>query len=353
MLVQYLEIKAAHPDAILFYRMGDFYEMFFEDALLAAPISRGSSPRAIRMQLIPIPLCGVPYHAATQYLQKLVAKGHKVAICEQVEDAAVAKGLIKREVVRVVTPALVGDPDLVPIETRNILVTLCEDADGTLEVATLDLLAGSLRAGKLIERNQLVDLFLELNPKEALIPDALFQTTWWKDLVKIFPQMLVTRRDLYFATPPGADPIDRPAAALASYLRETQKVESIPYLSAPSPLFETKRLTLDATTTASLEILKGSEARGNTLYEILDTLLTPMGRRNLKDWLIHPLCQLGAIEERHDAVQAFFENPAFAQSVREQLSLIRDLERLTTKSALGLSMPRDLVAIREIAVFPD
>ena len=159
MLTQYLEIKKRHPDALLFYRMGDFYEMFFDDAVKAAPMLEVQLTSRDRNSPNPIPMCGVPYHAVSGYLQKLLARGMKVAICEQMEDPSAVKGLVRRDVVRVVTPALIGDPELVATDVCNILVCLHEAENEEIEVCLLDLLRGQIRLGTTPSRHQLMDLF--------------------------------------------------------------------------------------------------------------------------------------------------------------------------------------------------
>lgn len=223
MLSQYLELKKQQPDAILFYRMGDFYEMFFEDALTAAPVLEVQLTSRDRNAVNPVPMCGIPHHALTPYLQKLLAKGFKVAICEQMEDPVTAKGIVRREVIRVVTPALIGDPDLVPDETRNILLCLWQSS-GPIEACTLDLLSGEIHLGQIEGPEKIADLFYEFLPKELLIPHCLADKKWLLDALKLFPRTVVTNRGPYFETTEGDMP--RAQSALVKYLRETQKLDS-------------------------------------------------------------------------------------------------------------------------------
>ena len=289
-------------------------------------------------------MCGVPHHAATVYMQKLLARGFKVAICEQMEDPQAAKGLVRRDVIRVVTPALIGDPELVPDETRNVLLCLAAGEREEIEIATLDLLGGEVRVGSVDRPERLLDLFCEWQPKELLLREKTAGEPWLKELLRRFPGIVVTRRNDYFDT--SKDPIT--VGAIGRYLRETQKLDELPYLGAPQPLFEARAMQLDPVTVAALEVVKTPQSTGTTLGEVLDGTLTPMGRRLLRDWLTHPLRDRSAIEARHDAVAELFGDPQLAAALREPLSAIRDLERLTTKTALGLAMPRNLVAIRAI-----
>ena len=344
MLQQYSEIKRNYPDAILLYRMGDFYELFFDDALVAAPILEVQLTSRDRNSQNPIPMCGVPHHSITPYLQKLLAKGHRVAICEQMEDPALAKGIVRRDVTRVLTPALIGDPDLVPEESTNWLACLGREASSFAEAAFLDLLGGDILSGKVESEQQLTDLFFEYSPKEILVDKGISELGWFKNLTKLFPRALITVRPDYFSATK-----EKTVSALHQYLKETQKLDSLPFLKGPSPLYLSRSMTLDSTTIHSLEILKNFSGQDQaTLLYLLDYTATPMGRRTLKQWLIHPLGDRKAIKERHDAVECFLKDSVFADDTKKLLTPIRDLERLTTKTALGLSNPRDLVAIREI-----
>jgi len=338
MLAQYLEIKKKHADAILFYRMGDFYEMFMDDATIAAPVLEVQLTSRDRNSANPMPMCGVPHHSAMGYIQKLLAAGHKVALCEQVEDPATAKGIVKRDVVRVLTPALIGDPDLVPADTTTLLLSIRQTATG-LEVALVDLLGCQWKQGELPHHKPLFDLLLEYGPKEILTHGEVARETWFKEMLSHFPQCLITRRDEYFEK--------SAVEATKAYLRETQKIEEMTFLAEPTPLHTQTSLRLDPTTLASLEITRG-QGEGNTLAEVLDSTVTPMGRRLLREWLSHPSCEIGVIEQRLDAVECLLGDFSLATELKNKLSEIRDLERLATKAALGLALPRDLGAIRDI-----
>lgn len=347
MLAQYLEVKRQHPDAILFYRLGDFYEMFFEDAIKAAPILEVQLTARAKNAANPIPMCGIPYHAATGYLQKLLAKGLKVAICEQVEDPAYTKGIVKREVVRVVTPALVGDPALVSEDSYHYLLAISLTETQTLDVVLLDLLSGQLKQGTLSSGRELTDLLFKYAPKEILLSKKLLSEPLFKEAIKIFPLLTLTYRDDYFVNLVSKE--SSSISALKSYLKETQKLDSLTFLSRPTALFNNETMALDATTLRSLEVLRGlSDQEAPSVFKVLDNTLTPMGRRTLKEWLTRPSTELSVIENRQNAVEALLKFPAVQEKLQAVLREIRDLERLTTKTVLGLSMPRDLVGIRDV-----
>jgi DNA mismatch repair protein MutS len=346
MLAQYLEIKRQHPDSFLFYRMGDFYELFFDDALEGAPLLEVQLTSRDKSAENPIPMCGVPHHSAMAYVQKLLAHGKKVALCEQVEDAATAKGLVRREVSRVLTPALIGDPDLVPEESSNILASL-QQINQQYELSLLDLLGSRVRSGTVASETILIDTLRQSPPKEILIPAALTERALLKTLRALFPSALITVRDKYFhETEPKAP---KTLTALRAYLQETQKIDPKILTGTIDPLLSGKTLSIDSVSIRSLEILEGLfEKSAPSLAGTLDRTLTPMGRRLFRDWLSHPLAKLEEIKERHEAVRTLINDVSLQESVRKELSEIRDLERLTTKTVLGLAMPRDLVAIREI-----
>ncbi len=345
MFTQYLSIKKEHADSILFFRMGDFYEMFLEDAVLAAPIMEVQLTSRDKNSPNPIPMCGIPHHSAMGYVQKLLARGHKVALCEQVEDPATTKGLVKRAVVRILTPSLIGDPDLVPLETTNVLAVLEDLGEGRVEVCLFDLLGGTTRHGIVPSLASLIDLFARGTPREVLLSERTRDLKWFGDLLGVFPSLVTSCRTAYFEVE------ETPTLkALESYLRETQKQEKLGFLSAPLPLEGDHAMAIDSVTLRSLEILKSQtlDSEGHSLFEVLDFTSTPMGRRTLREWLGRPLLSRPRIEERLDAVEELTSKPDLADSPKRSLKDVRDLERLTMKTALGLAMPRDIVAIREI-----
>ncbi len=345
MFTQYLAIKKEHEDAILFYRMGDFYEMFLNDAVQAAPVLEVQLTSRDKNSANPIPMCGIPHHAAMGYVQKLLAKGFKVALCEQIEDPAATKGLVKRAVVRVLTPSLIGDPDLVSVDSSNVLACLEDLGEGRVEVCLFDLLGGTTRHGKVPSLAALIDLFARVPPREILCSDRTRNLKWFSDLQGLFPNLVVTTRNQFFESETTPT-----LSALQSYLKETQKQEKLTFLGTPLPLEGDEAMAIDSVTLRALEILKGNglETDGHSLFEVLDFTATPMGRRKLREWLARPLLSRDKIEERLDAVEEFSTRPDLSEGPKQLLKDVRDLERLTMKTALGLAMPRDLVAVREI-----
>jgi len=344
MLAQYQQIKAQYTDAILFYRMGDFYEMFSEDAVKAAPILEVQLTSRDRNSPNPMAMCGVPFHSATQYIQKLLDAGLKVAICEQVEDPSQAKGLVKREVIRVLTPSLIGDPELAPENSRQWLCALATVENG-IDISVLELFRGSLRHALVQTWQEAMEILSQYQPKEILYSATLLKENDRNIISKTLPSTLLTLRDSYFAIDEARPSI----TAIQSYLKETQKLESV-QLTEIQPIFDPYRLRMDATTVSSLELL-GSSVRDNgrpTLFTVLNQCLTAMGRRGLKDELINPPCNLEIIERRLNFVEELIQNSMTLSSLQNELTGIRDLERLATKTSLRMSLPRDVVSIREI-----
>ncbi|MBM4317425.1 MAG: DNA mismatch repair protein MutS [Deltaproteobacteria bacterium] len=347
MLAQYLEVKRQYPDAIVFYRLGDFYEMFFEDAVKAAPVLEVQLTSRDKNATHPIPMCGIPYHAASNYLQKLLSKGFKVAICEQVEDPKTTKGIVKREVVRVVTPALIGDPDLIAEDSYNYLMTLESIDFEQIEVVLLDLLSGQIKQGTITTSSELTDLIFKYSPKEILLPKTLLNSPIFSQSIKLFPLVTLTYRDSFFVESSAQGSIC--LSALKAYLKETQKIDSLTFLNNPVSLFDDASMILDSTTLRSLEVLRGlADEDSPSLFKCINYTQTPMGRRTLKEWLTRPSRELALIEDRQKAVEIFLKSQQTQEKLQNQLSAIRDLERLSTKTVLGLAMPRDLVGIRSV-----
>jgi len=280
-------------------------------------------------------MCGVPHHSVTGYIQKLIAKGFIVAICDQVEDPSTAKGIVKREVTRVVTPALIADPEWVSEDRNYYVACITQTKEGAWEIACLDLLAQRLQHGTVLSQETLLSFFEEYQPKEILCADK-------KNLLSLnlpydFNDTTFTDRAAYFET--------TALAALEKYLLETQKTDFFSLLESPGALFSKDYLRIDGTSLQSLEIIKSPS--GHSLAETLDQTLTAMGRRKLKEWLCRPAIDPATIKGRLDFVEALYQNLTALDGLRQLLRPIRDLERLSTKVALGLANPRDLVAIRE------
>ncbi|HEX6836196.1 MAG TPA: DNA mismatch repair protein MutS [Polyangia bacterium] len=362
---QYLEIKEAHPDCIVFFRLGDFYEMFFDDAVVVARSLDLTLTSRDKGKENPVPMCGVPHHAARHYLGKLVERGFKVAIAEQVEDPKVAKGIVKRQVVRVVTPGTIIDDEQLEPKAAHYLVALLAEG-GAVGLAHLDVTTGEFAATQLALRD-LVDELARLEPREIVHAhidhDALAQLqtrikTAWTELPA--PGLYNAARaeaELVAALgrelprddkgAPTLGPLAlRAALAVVKYAAETQPAGALP-LTQLVPYEPSQFLVLDEATRANLELfvtLIGGKKEG-ALVGVLDETKTSMGGRRLRRWLAAPLRDVAQIRRRHDAVEWLVEHAALRAELRLALSEIYDLERLAGRATLGVASPRDLVAL--------
>jgi len=365
MMRQYLALKAGHPDEILFYRMGDFYEMFLADAEVAAPLLEIQLTTRDKGKKDAVPMCGVPVHAADAHIKRLAELGHRVAICEQVEDPRSAAGrrLVKREVVEVVTPGLVGDPQGIEAKSELALVAVAPGASCGL--AILDATTGDFRAtevdaqaGASVLPPVIIEELQRVEPREILLPASavpeigaqlaavLPGTARTGVATENFDPAAAALRPEGLANAPGGASA-RAAVALYAYLRTNQ----------PFALAHTSRvrfygledaMILDAATCAHLELFRNSEdgTRQRSLFERLDETMTPLGARRLLRWIAYPLVDPGAVAERQDAVAFLFERDRPRVRLREALRGVRDLERLLAKAARPASEPRDLAALR-------
>jgi DNA mismatch repair protein MutS len=358
MMKQYLRIKGEYQDCILFYRMGDFYEMFFEDAKVASKILEIALTSRERGERERIPLCGVPYHAAAPYITKLIEKGYKVAICEQVGDARGSQGLVEREVIQVITPGMVVEGDQLQAKENNFLMGLC-GGDHGYGLAFLDLSTGEFK-GCLVEGTDLLASEVAKNrPREALIPESLNQDEILAGLTREFPSMLVNTlpdssyhdadEDFMEALIPSGVVHESRAAARAvlHYVDETQKTD-VGHIKPFSLYRLTDYLILDETTQRNLELFASWGGRGTkgTVLAVLDKTITAMGGRRIREWLAYPLVDAEKIERRLEAVAQLKEAPLTRAELRERLEAVYDLERLNTRVTMGRANPRDLVALK-------
>jgi DNA mismatch repair protein MutS len=364
LMTQYREIKARHPGAILFFRMGDFYEMFYEDAEVAS--------RALDLTLTSrnnggaaeVPLAGVPVKAASEYVRRLVQQGFRVAICEQVEDPKLAKGIVKRAVIETVTPGAAFSDDLLDITRNNYLCALLVQGD-ELGVAAADLSTGELRLVRCAVRD--ADAVLaRLAPREALLPESQAS---FAGLDAALDGALVTPRAAWEFEPAlatdalaqhfavqslegfgigASDAVAVGAAgALFRYLRELQPA-GLPHLARPTIERPGGTMPLDEMTRRNLELvesLRTTDDTSGTLLAVLDRTATPMGARLLRQWILAPLVDVGAIHARLDAVTALFTEALARGALREAFDGVRDIERLAGRTAAGRATPRDLRAL--------
>ena len=365
MFRQYLEIKERYPDAILFFRLGDFYEMFFDDAVLASRILDITLTSRDKGTKEKVPMCGVPAANATPYINRLVEAGYKVAICEQVEDPKQAKGLVRREVVRVITPGLNLCGDF--CAAKEHLFLLCVFPGKKYGLSYLDLTTGDFRATELFEE-ELLNEIARLEPKEILLPEELKDSQLVLRIKEILPQVFFSFRNFLRAARQaeeflkesfnvadlagfglsGAPFAIQASAALLDYVFETQK-EKASHLTPPRFYYLSSFLVLDESTKRNLEILRNNldgSIKGS-LLAVLDKTETSMGGRLLKEWLVYPLRDIEAIEARLQAVAYFVEDHGLRKELRELVARVSDVERLVSRAAMGLANPRDLVALKE------
>jgi len=364
MMRQYLALKERHPDEVLFYRMGDFYELFLADAERVAPLLDIALTTRDKGKEDAVPMCGVPVHAVEQHLKRLGELGFRVAICEQVEDARAVAGkrLVKREVVEVVTPGLAGDPQTIESGRELSLVALWSGP--AVGLAVLDASTGNLRATSAPRDADerplpaaIRDELFRLAPREVLVPRG--DEDLAEALARVLPETSRSSEDpasFEVASAPvhpdgldpgDADPASRAAAALLHYVGRNQ----------PFALHQTARLRryalsdamiLDEATRSHLELFRNSEdgSRARTLLERLDATATPLGARRLARWLDYPLLDPARIAERQDAVAYLSERDRLRARLRDALRPVRDLERLLAKAARPNATPPDLVALR-------
>jgi DNA mismatch repair protein MutS len=381
---QYLDAKRQHRDAIVFFRMGDFYEMFYEDALVAArALDLTLTSRSKDAGGIGIPMCGVPFHAMDGYLAKLVKKGFRVAICEQVEDAKKAKGLVRREVVRVVSPGTLTDGNYLDARVPAYLMSIVE-ADVTVHrygVALLDLSTGEFTTAEYEGDDglqALADEIATLRPREIVVPggsqahDPPFPVDRLPEISRL--QIPVTIADAWSFEPEAArqsllDQLKthgldgfsldgrvgaiQAAGGLVAHLRDTQKAD-LAHVRAIAYKAASDCLVIDPITLKHLEVVTGSEGgpQGSLLNEV-DRTVTSMGGRLLRAWLLRPLVSLERIRDRLDAVEDLAFRATDRGRFREVLKTVHDMERLVGRVALGTAGPRDLVALRlSIAAVP-
>jgi len=391
---QYAAIKKQHPNALLFFRLGDFYELFFEDAVVAARELQITLTSRNKEKDHAIPMCGVPYHAAENYLSKLLRKGFKVAICEQMEDPGLAKKLVRREVTRVLTPGTAIDSS-VGSEENNFLAALAR-ASGAVGLAALDLSTGEFRAtefrGPEAER-RVVEELQQLRPREVLYPSALplFDRAPMTQAnvqvgsdVQIGPNVQTgsavlqhpgerarfteTPLEDWVFSPDYAVPLlenklgvlslegfglqGRPAAATAAgailhYVRSTQR-GTLEHVDRIGFYDRQEHLVLDAVTVRNLELVEplfantGSEV---TLFRALDATLTPMGKRLLRSWMLRPSIHIAEIDHRLDAVEAGVKQFVAREELRRALDGVLDVERLLSRVTLETANPRDVLAL--------
>lgn len=378
MLQQYLEIKENNRDAVLFYRMGDFYEMFFEDAERASKIlgitltSRNNKSDAAK-----VPMCGIPYHASQTYIAKLVKAGHRVAICEQVEDPAQSKGIVKREVIQTISPGVLTDEQLLDDKSNNYVAAITRRSSGemaTFGLSFLDLSTGKFHIGEFQEsatdHDAVVDQLARMTPAELLIntADKDVLDPLISLLQSLLPGICITEREeeLFHLQSCRETLLDHfkvlnlsgfgcdkmrdgliAAGVLLEYAGEMQQA-SIDHIESIAPIDMESILQIDDSSRRNLELVQTliGGTREGSLLSVIDRTSTPMGARLLKDSLLSPLRQPEVIHKRLDCVSCLYKDTGLHRDIRQALSTIFDLERLNSRMVLGSGNGRDLLAMK-------
>jgi len=376
---QHRQIKQRYPEAILFFRVGDFYEMFYEDALVGSRLLDIALTSRDKHKADPVPLCGIPYHAASGYIAKLLRAGRSVALCDQVEDPRTAKGLVRRDVVRVYTPGTVIEPELLTAGEPNYLAALAPGPRG-VGLAWLDLSTAEFRVLELGApwTDALRDELLRIEPKELLVPDHEAERirTALGAALNVTPAVITpvpasafhpaASRALLLehfrvASLAGFGCDDQPlawaaAGALLQYVKNTQPGASLSHIARIQAYARGSAMVLDRATQRNLELVRrpaDGQVDGSLLH-VLDRTSTPMGARLLREWILHPLTALPAIAPRQEAVADLHGDLNRRSRLRTALRGVSDLERLMSRVVLGTANGRDLCALKDsISSVPD
>jgi DNA mismatch repair protein MutS len=372
MIRQYLRIKEQYNDAILFYRIGDFYEMFFEDAEIASKLLNITLTSRNKNEPNPVPLCGVPYHSVEPYIAKLISCGKKVAICDQVEDPKTAKGVVKREVIRVVTPGIILAPESIEKTSHNYVAAAAfsppprpstikgEGAQTGYGLALADVSTGHFYASQYDTLDLLLEEIVRLEPREILVPRQLFSDSKFRSKIsrpyfeplftsfneeKFDPQAITGLEgasSLIKSHPAAA----RAAAAIWLYIGETQKGEAR-HIKRIETMSAAKTMRIDEAAKRNLELFKtmiDGKMEGS-LFSIIDKTMTSMGARKLKEWMLYPLMDAEKINGRLGAVEHILKTNLLHE-IREHLKGVCDLERICARIAMGTASARDLAALK-------
>jgi DNA mismatch repair protein MutS len=361
MMRQYLEIKQSHQDAFLFFRLGDFYEMFFEDALKASAILDIALTSRNKGQDAKVPFCGVPHHSASNYIRKLLEEGHKVAICEQVEDPKEAKGIVRREVTRVITPGLMVEDEHLASGQPNYLAATMADGTG-MHLGLVDISTGDFLLGYYETPEEVLQELLKHPVKELLLGKDEVSPAWLDTLKKNSPRLLLTNWE-----DKGPDPLAsgnfsqelrasveklnspqgrRLVGRLLGYIIDTQR-SPMPHLGPLVVLKRRQFMGMDDRTFRHLELIRNQrgERGAGTLFAVLNKTKTAMGTRCLAQWIHYPLLDLEVITGRQDAIQEWLDHPETLVFLQDHLQKIQDIERMLGKISLGTVNARDLAAL--------
>jgi DNA mismatch repair protein MutS len=378
MMQQYLQIKEQYRDALLFFRLGDFYEMFFEDAITASrdlEITLTGRDCGLEERA---PMCGVPYHAVENYIAKLIEKGHKVAICEQTQDPSEARGLVERQVVRVITPGTLIESSMLDEKSNNYLVSIFKDGE-EYGLAGVDISTGEFFISQITgdnANNKLIDELTRLYPREILVhEDFLLDKSLVENIKQRYSSCITPYHDWAYQSSNaqkkllnhfqvnsleafGCQEMDYgicAAGALMEYLSETQKT-ALTNITKIKSYYPNTFMVLDASTRRNLELtetIRGKDRRGSLLW-LLDRTQTAMGGRLLKQWIQQPLIDKPSIDSRLDGITELLSDPLLLEDLRGKLKSIYDLERLISRIAYGTANARDLLSLKQsLEVLPE
>ncbi|MGZ6290333.1 MAG: MutS N-terminal domain-containing protein, partial [Bdellovibrionota bacterium] len=373
MWVQYAGVKKDALDALLFYRMGDFYELFLDDAVEASAILGITLTSRNKGEDPPIQMCGFPFHSATPYINKLLKAGKRVAICEQMENPAGAKGIVKREIVRVVSPGMAYDNDSLDGEQNNFLLVLKPGEENSGVYCQVELSTGAIEYASYSNLDQLRDDLAMIQPKEIIAPSSLVDTNPWNAFVEAVGReyfLCVTPvPDFYFegrgATEhlrrhfdvlnlegfglAGDDPAVAVVGAAFRAIKDTQKQGNLCHLQGPRPKSRFGFVQMDESTMEHLDLFpKPGQNPADSVFHHINRTSTAIGARKLREILARPLATLAAIVARQDAVAELMQKSSLLSRIRSELSGMRDLERLIAKVGLRTAGPRDLQAFQQI-----
>ncbi|MCH7589728.1 DNA mismatch repair protein MutS, partial [PVC group bacterium] len=368
MIEQYLSIKNKIKDTILFFRLGDFYEMFFEDAKIASRVLDLTLTARDGGKGIKVPMAGLPYHAAENYIHRLIKAGHKVAICEQVEDPHLSKGLVKREIVRTITPGTAVAHSVLDSKDNNFLASV-NQFQNEIGISWADVSTGEFFLSSLSSYDQVRQLLSKFQIKEVILPEGLDPASPLACLAKL-PDILITKYDCSCFIPDLAEKVLKEhfhvhalegmlgthvslsalgaAGAIVNYLKELHK-DQLGHINRIKLYTETDFMVLDSASERNLELVRNlrNQGRDCTLLSVIDDTLTSMGARLLKRWILNPLKNMSEIEKRLDGVEEFREHKELLLDVRDILRPINDMERIVGRLECGLANARDLLSLSQ------
>ncbi len=367
---QYLRVKKEHPDAILLFRLGDFYEMFYDDAKVASEILGIALTSRDRSKKNPVPLCGVPHHSAETHISKLLASGKKVAVCEQTGDPGQAKGIVERKVVRVLTPGAVLDSENLESKSNNFLACVAEEEGFGL--CFCDISTGEFRTSFFLSEQDLLSELAHIDPREILVPDSESDPPWLKSLLDANPRALATRVDSWkweaercgeilrdgfsVLTLEAAEIEKKPGCVCAcgvlfDYLRETQR-DFLPQIDFPRYYDTADHMKTDGWTARNLELRSSAEGSvKHSLLGVMDETRSPMGARLLRRFMSYPLLDAEKIKKRQDAAAELLENLSVREELAEALRRTGDLDRLIHRIETPSARPRDLASLRDSSFY--